>query len=332
MDISVRKSRSACNRCHAQKLRCVRQPGQLHCERCLKLDTICQFARRAPRGSKKRQSAQTPEQPTVNPNVSMLPTRTDIDSVLGLWPVQDDSSDPLRLSNSDVFNQGVHFETTTEESLLWSPDSLPLSNLIQDQEIVAIRSPSPVTSIHELANLSIADATRQNTCNSREMMPFVFDELFRLTTGFIDIITQILSGRLADEATTLMVGSCYSRLLRIYTTIFSLVQRCIRHSPPPPRNPDWVIILPQVQMGSVLTSPAIRVDAETTVSSDKASMYMSMIVVFSWQLWARMTDTVKGHAAEVVSGSSIVPTIWTEMMNRMDCLLQTIESTKSLLP
>ncbi|THC97206.1 hypothetical protein EYZ11_003315 [Aspergillus tanneri] len=281
----------------------------------------------------------------------MLPTRTDIDSVLGLWPVQDDSSDPLRLSNSDVFNQGVHFETTTEESLLWSPDSLPLSNLIQDQEIVAIRSPSPVTSIHELANLSIAlsdlastlppisergnnpsDATRQNTCNSREMMPFVFDELFRLTTGFIDIITQILSGRLADEATTLMVGSCYSRLLRIYTTIFSLVQRCIRHSPPPPRNPDWVIILPQVQMGSVLTSPAIRVDAETTVSSDKASMYMSMIVVFSWQLWARMTDTVKGHAAEVVSGSSIVPTIWTEMMNRMDCLLQTIESTKSLLP
>jgi hypothetical protein len=47
------KNRSACDRCHSQKLRCVRKTGQVTCERCLKLKTICQFSPRAPRASLK---------------------------------------------------------------------------------------------------------------------------------------------------------------------------------------------------------------------------------------------------------------------------------------
>ena len=51
--------RSACNRCHSQKLRCVRNVGQVSCERCLKLKRPCRFGLRAPRASLK-----APEQAT----------------------------------------------------------------------------------------------------------------------------------------------------------------------------------------------------------------------------------------------------------------------------
>jgi hypothetical protein len=48
------KVRAACNRCHAQKLRCVRKADQAKCERCRKLHTSCKFSPRAPRSSLKQ--------------------------------------------------------------------------------------------------------------------------------------------------------------------------------------------------------------------------------------------------------------------------------------
>jgi hypothetical protein len=48
------KTRSACNRCHAQKLKCVRKAGQTSsCDRCLRLKTSCRFGLRAARSSLK---------------------------------------------------------------------------------------------------------------------------------------------------------------------------------------------------------------------------------------------------------------------------------------
>lgn len=47
------KLRAACNRCHAQKLRCVKQTGHASCDRCLRLKTSCHFGFRAPRSSLK---------------------------------------------------------------------------------------------------------------------------------------------------------------------------------------------------------------------------------------------------------------------------------------
>lgn len=47
------KMRAACNRCHAQKLRCRKKVGEVKCDRCRKLHTSCQFSPRAPRSSPK---------------------------------------------------------------------------------------------------------------------------------------------------------------------------------------------------------------------------------------------------------------------------------------
>jgi hypothetical protein len=46
-----RKIRSACDRCHSQKLRCVRKQGGVSYERYLRLHTSCRFGPRAPRAS-----------------------------------------------------------------------------------------------------------------------------------------------------------------------------------------------------------------------------------------------------------------------------------------
>jgi hypothetical protein len=48
------KVRVACNRCHAQKLRCVKRENQMKCERCNRLNTSCRFSPRAPRSSLKQ--------------------------------------------------------------------------------------------------------------------------------------------------------------------------------------------------------------------------------------------------------------------------------------
>ncbi|KAL1966321.1 hypothetical protein VTN77DRAFT_4674 [Rasamsonia byssochlamydoides] len=47
--VSRPRLRSACDRCHSQKLRCRRLPGAVSCARCLKQGTSCVFSPRAPR-------------------------------------------------------------------------------------------------------------------------------------------------------------------------------------------------------------------------------------------------------------------------------------------
>ncbi|KAL4889019.1 hypothetical protein BDV59DRAFT_187357 [Aspergillus ambiguus] len=269
------------------------------------------------------------------------------------WPVRGDiwpdliAPNGIDLINQDATLQGMVDETQpwTAESSLWG-----LARQSLGMEAVPIpESPPSMTITHELANLSIAlsELARQlpsteehetcardeSSCDTRREMPFVFDDLFRLTTKFIDLVKRLLRGRgLRDEATALMVGSCHSRLAEMYTIIFSLMRCCIQRSLAPPR-PNWAMVLPSVQLGS-LTSPAVQVDGKTQLPSEKVSLYIRMIAVFSSQLWAQLIDAVRGQHQTPLVDSGMTPlvhTLWTEMGDRMDILLRTINSTKSLL-
>jgi hypothetical protein len=90
-----RKTRLACDRCHTQKLKCVRRAGnETRCERCLRLKTTCRFGARVPRSSLKliEQVAQEIrlEDPLFVPASMYMPTRysdTTIAGVSGIeWP------------------------------------------------------------------------------------------------------------------------------------------------------------------------------------------------------------------------------------------------------
>lgn len=267
------------------------------------------------------------------------------------WPVQGDVWSSLDI---DLFSPESHqLENTTNEQPLWTPDpdsrhswSLTRQDLVET--LPAPEWPPAMGITHGLANMSIALAelttklpsTSETPCargedrrHARREMPFIFDELFGHTTQFINLVKHLLVDReLQNEATALMVGSCHSRLAETYGTIFSLIQRCIQHSLPPVCL-DWTVVLPQVQLGS-LTSNAMRVDAQTQLSPGKTTMYMLMITVFSSQLWTQLIEVVRGqHPMPVVASgaTSLAHTVWTEMVDRVDGLLQTIERTQSLL-
>ncbi|BCS20325.1 Zn(II)2Cys6 transcription factor domain-containing protein [Aspergillus puulaauensis] len=352
-----KKTRSACDRCHGQKLRCILKPGQARCERCLRLDTACRFAPRAPRGSIKTRSSQAQKTPNTQdalPELPSLSTESD-DGALDVALDSEPWSDIADMLNQDRICQLEPI--INDQALLWSPDIRPS----WDNDIQTLQLPQSVsTSItHELAGLSIAlselsanlptapetassnspNCTNTNTntntstsTSTRAEMPFVLDDLFRLTTQFTDLIQTRLG--LPDEATVLMLGSCHSRLTEIYTTIFSLVQRCINHSLGPPRpRPNWAVILPKVEMGS-LNAPPLRVDAETPAFGAKAFMYMWMLCVFSAELWTQLNHALGRQDRGVVGADGMSPLgrmVWTEMVDRAGSVLQSIESTKALV-
>ena len=344
----ARKTRSACDRCHGQKLRCIRKPGQSRCERCLRLDAACRFAPRAPRGSIKSRSPQSQKTPNGEEALPEFP-ELNTGSADGALDVSLDSgwSDIADMLNQDNICQLEPI--INDQALLWSPGV----RQSWENDIQTLQVPQSLsTSItHELAGVSIAlseltanlptmpETASNNSPNYRDTstraeMPFVLDDLFRLTTQF----TELIQNRLTlptDEATILMLGSCHSRLTEIYTTVFSLVRGCITHSLGPPRpRQNWAVVLPKVEMGS-LSAPALRVNAETPASGAKALMYMWMLCVFSAELWTQLSHALGRRGEQGVLGAEGVSPlgrmVWTEMVDRAGSVLMSIESTKALV-
>ncbi|KAL3491025.1 hypothetical protein BJX62DRAFT_206030 [Aspergillus germanicus] len=354
-----RKTRSACDKCHTQKLRCTRKPGQSQCERCLRLNDECRFAPRAKRGSKKPRSHSdsTRRKQSTSNQISAPGTEIDLDigdHLEGSLPTESwlDSlglADPVDNINWDIEPAVSAWDVNLDTAwVVTGPDMGGTQNGCTMQMALNPMSCPNTTSTHELANLSIAlyelmakfPSIRDDACttsdmtaqSTRQALPFMFDELFSLTTRFTNLIKHCLCGIQGtdqDEPTALMVGACHSRLTAIYTAIFSMMRRCLQHTGGPPRpRPDGSIILPTVQLGS-LSSPSLYVDFENPLSIGKAFMYMWMVAVFSGQLWGQLADVMRER--HVAAGRSLVYTLWKEMGERVDGLLETIDTTKGLL-
>ncbi|KAL2864815.1 Zn(II)2Cys6 transcription factor domain-containing protein [Aspergillus lucknowensis] len=362
----IQKTRAACNRCHAQKLRCIRRTGQSRCERCSRLDAPCRFAPRAPRNSRQRASQETPnfEQ---GPSGVELPV-PEAGYVIDFDPlVTDEASGSLAsTAGHDVLNQAVTHQASQsidEWNPLWCGDIdlLPLydpdgQNLDLRALQIPASQPSILSTTQELANMSVAlyelktklpslpekparaECSESHEPHRSSPMPFVFEELFHHTTHFTNLIQDRLYNAVSDlseeEATVLMVGSCLSRLVEMYTVIFSLVQRCLRHSLGPPRpRPGWAVILPEVRLGS-LKLPAVCVTAEGLLSAGRGTMYIWMVVVFSGELWGGIAETVKRQRLAVDGNrgaGTLTGTVWAGMVDRVDLVLHSIKTTQGML-
>jgi hypothetical protein len=101
------KTRSACNRCHSQKLKCVRKEEQVKCERCLRLKTACRFGPRTPRASTK----QKPPERTANGGESLW-----FDSVSGSEPIMTPNTNP-NSTLSDMSNCDWPLSSVAETGL-----------------------------------------------------------------------------------------------------------------------------------------------------------------------------------------------------------------------
>jgi hypothetical protein len=138
-----------------------------------------------------------------------------------------------------------------------------------------------------------------------------------------------------DEATMLIIASCHSRITEIYVYLFKMMQACIEHSLVPQPDKAWVVILPQLQIGSI-ASPPVHVDAKTPLPSAKVLMYMLMITMLSSQLWEQLAGLIRARGdgsttPGSTSRSALVGVLWNTMTERTDRLSQTILATKCLL-
>ncbi|KAL4800826.1 hypothetical protein BDV19DRAFT_352212 [Aspergillus venezuelensis] len=355
--------RAACNKCHSQKLRCIRKRGEDRCERCSRLDATCVFSPRAPRGSIMKSSSRTktPTKPkskeVVHSEAAMFfppdfGTANDFDFELPFdhdeWPdlvAPATATDVVSLPNPgariDTARPSIPYLDTLELDALpthgLAPATPPLPHI-----------PNPAAAASELAYLSIALSTlaeklpslpeNADTSSAQSSAAaFIVDELFSFTTYFTDLVEHRLDlTPLAaqDESTTCMIAACHFRLGAIYQVVFSLIQRCIKHSLPPPRpKPDWAVILPNIQLG-VMSSPPLRVSANSgaSISKHKALMYMSLVTVFSAEMLGRLSLVVKERQRRVAQNvETTIGTLWTDMVRKADLLTQSVKSTQDML-
>lgn len=138
-----------------------------------------------------------------------------------------------------------------------------------------------------------------------------------------------------DEATMSMIFSCHCRLAETYGIIFQLIQACIQYSFGLQLNKDWAIILPKLQVGSLI-SPPVHVDASMPLPWATMSIYMPMITLFSSQIWGQMAEIFKGDidvrmGVGLEERTGLVNMMWDTVMDRTNSLLKSIDATNCLL-
>ncbi|KAL4966131.1 Zn(II)2Cys6 transcription factor domain-containing protein [Aspergillus stella-maris] len=352
--------RAACNKCHSQKLRCIRKRGEARCERCSRLDATCVFSPRAPRGSIKKSSLRASKTPTESSNKEAVHSEADM---LFRPDFQAANDFDLELPfDHDEWLALVAPATATDVVSLPQPEphigsampSVPWldvleSDALQTQDLALVTQPhipNRAAAASELAYLNIAlsmlaeklpslpESTDTSSAQS-SAGAFIIDELFSLTTYFADLVEHCLDRTplpAQDESTTYMIAACHIRLGAIYQVLFSLIQRCIKHSLPPPRpRPDWAVVLPNIQLGVMSSSP-LRVSAGdgTPISKQKAFMYMSLVTAFSADLLGRLSSVVKERQQRAVQNSEI-SMLWTDMVRKADLLTQIVKNTQDML-
>lgn len=328
------------------------------------------------------------------------------------YPMQSDCTNmqetywPGSLYGSRNVNSVAHDNSTdmdfthVNENIIGYANNLPSPGMsasymrIQNPLSHACPGTSPVSAVRKLASLNVElyecamklpSMARQAEPGSREATLFAIDELFCLTTGYIDVLqcfsptrceTNISSSSLnpeqlpvqltpsiisyspkfshlgqplegtsvelrsglfshVDEATMFMIVSYHCRLVEIYGSLFQMVQACIQHSLAPHKDKDWAVILPRLQVGSVV-SPPVQVDIYTPLPPATASMYMLMITMVSSQLWQQLAGIIRNEGNLSVVSTSAPSCSMSESMcvvvtDKTECLLQSINATKILL-
>ncbi|KAH8820230.1 hypothetical protein F5884DRAFT_849500 [Xylogone sp. PMI_703] len=189
-----RKTRSACDRCHYQKLRCVRRQEQSVCDRCLKLNTSCRFSARAPRTSTRSQ-----EQIDANNSGHWYGLRPQPELIATLSNGPNAITDSL--GSGDLFLPLSPVTDGNRDGGYSSVESYPID---MPQSIwPAMDQSSP---IQQLANISTAlqrlsaqfpaiDLTSMSSTSVRERImaargtvTLAIDELFNLTSNFINLV------------------------------------------------------------------------------------------------------------------------------------------------
>ncbi|KAH8900402.1 hypothetical protein GQ53DRAFT_740526 [Thozetella sp. PMI_491] len=265
---AVGKTRSSCDRCHTQKLRCVKQKGSSVCQRCLNLKTTCRFSPRAPRsylrnrqqeadsgldgGNARRPLPELLAKPSANSDLISNDFSNSIwpfdpgemldapyEQATGLYPglcspLQSESIGMKSAMWPNIFGElhGLNLlDLNTSDGLdLASLNDIGTSSLspvgvsdcggeLQARETNNATGASSASLVRRLAALSVRiyecttsflveDQTNVNAAGvphhgagePQKPIYIDFDELFRLTTEFIDILKSLSAAKLDETS------------------------------------------------------------------------------------------------------------------------------------
>ncbi|KAF2132467.1 hypothetical protein P153DRAFT_353980 [Dothidotthia symphoricarpi CBS 119687] len=297
--------RSTCDRCHAQKLRCVKTVDLQKCLRCAKHRTSCTFSARSQRKVREpeREHATADRTAPLALSTSLLVDDSPC-SVAGLPNTTSPSFDSWTMDFSNLFpTESVGSMSTSLEG--------------QDTQPLAIAD-----AIRELANLNVrlynhfctlpAPLHSENTVQTPDFSVnrfFAIDETFTLTRSLITLLKRLQlslddplsSDASIDQATTLLILSCYHRLLDVYGSIASNIRSCSQNPQLPWPGEEPAVRLPPLQIGSYIPAQLQNSKPEGSPSLSTVSMHMMVMLTLSTQLCEQLREIITGGLDQIYS-------------------------------
>jgi hypothetical protein len=294
------RPRTTCDRCHAQKLKCLKTADQPTCLRCAKHKTSCTISARSQRKTRDlelkhspvdRASAMAPptlladgaELPIAGPSgIASSPTLT-----LDGWAMDfnnmyaTENMDPLSMSLGTEENQPFAARDTVRE----------LTNLNVRLYDHYCTLPKP----HQPNNSSRASRSSNSDF-------FAIDETFTLTNAFITLLRQlhmsledpVILGASIDPATSYLVLSCFHRSMDIYGFIAARILACSQDPQMPLPGDQPAVLLPPLQIGSFVTAQLQQDILDKPLSLSTVSMHMLIVLTISSQLCQKLHDVITG--------------------------------------
>ncbi|ORY10471.1 hypothetical protein BCR34DRAFT_566736 [Clohesyomyces aquaticus] len=320
--------RNACDRCHTQKLRCLKAPQGDTCLRCAKFGARCIFSARTPRRRMRPQFSDDKahgEPEAVAPSI--------IEQTLSRPDFMAAATPANHLPQPSLFMDMEHFHSSTTD-LFALPDFTGTSTehqLWDFQEPPLLLDETPQTmanAVRELADLNVRlldhAATLPPPLNSSypQALPlgklFAIDQTFTLTKSLIAILKGLSTGLgqncandgSIDRATVFLFLSCYYRLADIYESIFVHMRTCAQdpHHPTPEQE---VVTLPLLQIGSYIPTQMPNTVSGSPPPISAFSMHMIMVLILSTHLCEQLRDVIAIGIRCAQSGNLVLQTVET---------------------
>ncbi|KAI4862251.1 hypothetical protein F4820DRAFT_32375 [Hypoxylon rubiginosum] len=332
METSLPSLRTACSRCHAQKLRCPgRSEADQACSRCTKAGAVCVFG------------------------TSVCGKRPASVAAQGLRTASDMDKD---FSTAKRINRTLSTEMLTQMSeqsppppaaIEWNgaPDDAEVSEqlpLSMDTPAPIITEKPPITDvhIHVVENLTqlnldllhhaktVPPLTGQPPDITKDYVPFKLDDTFKLTTSFLDVVRSLRLQEcpdmdvpgwnvVVDTATLFLVMSCWHRLAGMYDCLFILIRRCAEQSALPATSEGRPVSLPLVTIGSFVPD---------------VTMSILLQMVATLQHSTQLANDMSDFAAMISPGEGSVygdEMSRTNLQRRTTNMHQQVRSIKSML-
>ncbi|KAL5385756.1 hypothetical protein DPSP01_004539 [Paraphaeosphaeria sporulosa] len=306
--LSGPRLRNACDRCHTQKLRCLKSQQDAACIRCSKFGSSCVYSARATRRFPKKNPENVSSNSTLTAVVSpkikdrtFEPNRSDSTILAHKWldPSVLLQDTPLDIPSCDLLGAGrfsgpsfipnQHVDGTTKKPSNALVPSAPLDLTYLNNKLV-----------EHHANLSSALHVSPPSAFAPKVI--AIDQTFTLTRRFIDII-KACSVRSAGQATVLLFLSCYHRLVDIYQSLFEKMELCT-HNPHAIIPKGITLNMPATQVGSYITNDLWRTVEAVEAPMTTYSTHFMLLLLLCTNMCEELRDAIANQCDQSLGGDA----------------------------